>query len=66
MASKNGRGLAGANGEAQRISSSKRDPFKPNRAAALVALRKSLARATEAELRDRLSRAIVSLEGRLA
>ncbi len=66
MAFKRGKGLAGANGEALRKSSALRgrEPYKPNRPAALAALRRSLAGATEPALRERLALAVASLEER--
>lgn len=40
----------------------RREPYKPSRAGALAALRRSLAGATEPALRERLAAAIASLE----
>lgn len=44
----------------------RREPYKPSRHGALVALRRSLASATEPELKARLAAAIASLERRRA
>ena len=62
----NGRGLAGTDGEAPKLSSNEsgRDLYKPSRPAALAALRRSLAAAREPALRERLAAAIARLEAR--
>jgi hypothetical protein len=68
MASKKRKPLAVATPRAQRGSSADlgRAPYKPPWRAALAALRRSLDRAREPELRERLSLAIAELEGRQA
>ena len=63
----NPRSARGAAGIQEGFSSEvRREPYTPIRGAALVALRKSLDRATEPALRERLSLAIASLERRRA
>ncbi len=65
MASKRGNPGARQNAGAKRVSSEvRRALYTPSRPAALVALRRSLAGATEPALRERLARAIASLEQR--